>query len=70
MKILITSTAEKPPLFMWNRYPSGIIGAAIRVAARRQVSVVWGRPSYQPCCGRWGRSHFTHCRNHKEQEQR
>jgi len=45
MRIVIVHPADRPPLFMWNRYPSGIIGAAIRLGRHRQLSLVWARPN-------------------------
>lgn len=44
MRIVCYRTANPAPWFMLNRYPSGIIGAAVRVGRKRLLSMVWGKP--------------------------
>lgn len=43
-KVLVVLAAERPPLFSLNRYPGVVIGCAVRLAGRRYLSVLWGRP--------------------------
>lgn len=43
-KLIVYRTAEKPPLWIWNRYGSRTIGAAVRVPGQRCLSLQWRRP--------------------------
>ncbi len=40
-RFVICTAADRPPLFMWNRYPHNTIGAAIRLWGKRYISIVW-----------------------------
>lgn len=44
VRVVVYTTAERPPLVVPNRYPSGLIGVAIRVGRRRLLSIVWRKP--------------------------
>lgn len=52
MKAVTVRTAERAPWVVWNRYPSGIIGVAIKTGRKRQLSLVWGTPDVSK--GDWG----------------
>jgi len=45
LRFVITRTADPAPWLTWNRYPSGIIGAAFKLGHRRMLSVVWRKPN-------------------------
>jgi hypothetical protein len=44
MRAVIYTTADRPSFIVPNRYPSGLIGVAIRIGRRRLLSIVWRNP--------------------------
>jgi hypothetical protein len=44
MRVLVYTTANRPPFIVPNRYPGGLIGIGIRVGRRRLLSIVWRKP--------------------------
>lgn len=43
-RVVVVSTAAPTKWFAWNRYPSGIIGAVVRIGRHKGLSVVWRVP--------------------------
>jgi hypothetical protein len=43
-RAVVVHTANRAPWVRLNRYPGVVIGAAFKLGARRQLSILWGRP--------------------------
>lgn len=42
---VVVTTADPPPFIVVNRLLGEVIGIALRIGRRRQLSVVWRQPS-------------------------